>query len=193
MNRDKLCSIVEVFYQSSFKTFFINSIDGENFIKPVGIFVSLGITSSMDVIESVRNSIQNAAPEYTAKVVEISSKKVLGRYLNTVTNNVPSQYILTEFPEGALDKDSAEEELKKLKAMLTPDADMKTLQETTLKVQRLNELLSRFSDDTWNSHFIVPGDDNDYKLFHKYVNYRSEGEGDNMVEYRIGIFVIENE
>ncbi len=192
MNREKLYSIVEVFYQSNFKTFYVNSLDGENFIKPVGIFVSLGITTSMDVINSVCESIQASGSEFKTRVVEISSKKVLGRYLNTVTDNIPQQYILTEFPEGALDKKAAQEELKRLKALLDPSQDLKTIQETTLKVQKLNELISRFSDDTWDNHVIVPSD-NDYKLFHKKVNYKSEGEGDNMVEYRIGILVVDSE
>ena len=180
MNREKLYSIVEVFYQSNFKTFYVNSLDGENFIKPVGIFVSLGITTSMDVINSVCESIQASGSEFKTRVVEISSKKVLGRYLNTVTDNIPQQYILTEFPEGALDKNAAQEELKRLKALLDPSQDLKTI------------LISRFSDDTWDNHVIVPSD-NDYKLFHKKVNYKSEGEDDNMVEYRIGILVVDSE
>ena len=49
IDKDKIHNLVGVFYQPTFKTFFINSVDGETFIKPIGIFVSLKNNKAYDI------------------------------------------------------------------------------------------------------------------------------------------------
>ena len=102
INRDKVHSLVEVFYQPSFKTFYVNSVDGETFVKPVGVFVSLGITTSLKVLEDIKNII-SGSEGYSATLAEIKSKKVAGQFLNTVTCTTgPKQYKITNLSEDIM-------------------------------------------------------------------------------------------
>ena len=186
--REKINEVVEVFYQQNFKTFYINSIDGKNFVKPVGVFVSLGITTSLKSLEDIRSVIANTEG-YSAVIAEISSKKVGNQFLNTVINlETPKQYILNNSGENILNKTEAEEELNKLKEKMNTDEDITILQKYAPKISKLQDLINKLTTSSgWESHSIQK-DDEDYKIYHQNVNYKKEGD----IEYRIGIFVSEN-
>ena len=186
--REKINEVVEVFYQQNFKTFYINSIDGKNFVKPVGVFVSLGITTSLKSLEDIRSVIANTEG-YSAVIAEISSKKVGNQFLNTVINlETPKQYTLSNSGENILNKTEAEEELNKLKEKMNTDEDITILQKYAPKISKLQDLINKLTvSNGWESHSIQK-DGEDYKIYHQNVNYKKEGD----IEYRIGIFVSEN-
>lgn len=181
--REKIHEIVEVFYQPTFKTFYVNSVDEETFIKPIGVFVSLGITTSPKVIESIGEVI--AGYDYDTRVVEISSRKINGQFLNTITSENPSQYMI-EDSDDTLGKEKASAELSRLKAYMDPSEDLEMIQTYAPKIQKLQELIDELNrtSDGWDTH-VIKIEDGDYKVYHKQVNYKNTGD----VEYRIGIFV----
>lgn len=186
--REKINEVVEVFYQQNFKTFYINSIDGKTFVKPVGVFVSLGITTSLKALEDIRSVIANTEG-YSAVIAEISSKKVGNQFLNTIINlETPKQYTLDNSGENILNKEESEEELRKLKEKMNTDEDIMILQKYAPKISKLQDLINKLTTSNgWESHSILK-DGEDYKIYHQNVNYKKEGD----IEYRIGIFVSEN-
>lgn len=188
ISREKIHELVEVFYQPTFKTFYVNSTDEETFIKPIGVFVSLGITTSLKVIESMGETISGY--DYNTKIVEISSRKINGQFLNTIISENPCQYMI-EDSEEILEREKASKELCRLKALMKPEESLEILQHYAPKIQKLQELIDELDKNPqgWENHVIKIEDDGDYKIFHKLVNYKKKGD----VEYRIGIFVSEND
>ena len=188
ISRDKIHSLVEVFYQPPFKTFYVNSVDGETFVKPIGVFVSLGITTSLKVLDDIRQII-DGNEKYNAVLSEITSKKVAGQFLNTVvyTGN-PRQYKITEFSDSILDEEKAREELQKMKVMMDPSQSLEVLKEYAPKISRLQDLVDKLTTTKgWDAHLIQKDENGEYRIFHQYINYKKVGD----IEYRVGIFVTE--
>ena len=80
--KDKIHNLVSVFYRNTFKTFYVNSYDGEEFEKPFGIFVSLGITTSLKTLNDIKEIIEDNG--FNATLAEISSKRRTSQFLNTI-------------------------------------------------------------------------------------------------------------
>ena len=188
INREKIHDLVEVFYQPTFKTFYINSTNGTTFIKPIGVFVSLGITTSMKVLEDMKEII-NSTEEYEACLVEISSKKVAGQFLNTIINKEePQQYKLTDFSTNIMNEKESREELDRMKELMNPEQDLGILKTYAPRISRLQDLIDKLTTtDGWDAHLIQNCGEGEYRIFHQYVNYRKEGD----IEYRLGIYVKE--
>lgn len=189
INRDKVHSLVEVFYQPSFKTFYVNSVDGETFVKPIGVFVSLGITTSLKVLEDIKNIIAGSEG-YKAVLAEIKSKKVAGQFLNTVTSTIdPKQYKIENLSEDIMNEGESRAELERMKGMMDPSQDLDILKEYAPKISRLQDLMDKLtSTHGWDAHLIQKEKSGDYRIFHQYINYKKEGD----LEYRVGIFVTED-
>lgn len=200
VGKDDIRRLVKVFYQNPFKTFYINSTDGETFIKPVGVFVSLGITTSLGTLENIKDIIENSE-YYSARLVEIGSKKVSGQFLNYITSEDPKQIHINTIQEGLqllktlktegvsqiMDQTASIIELEKMKDRLHPDQDIKTIQDYAPKITSLETLINQINDDPlgWDGYWILKRQDGTFKLFHRYINYGNMGD----IEYRIGIFV----
>lgn len=191
INRDDVHKLVEIFYQHDFKTFYVNSMDGENFVKPVGIFVSLGLTTSMSTLENIESVLKNNG--YVARVAEISSKKVNGQFLNTLVNSqdIPKQYKIdlanASNVEGKLfDAEGANKELERLETLLSTDMDLESLAVTANQVSSLRKLIEKLSSSNgWENH-LIEKKEGDYSIFHKNINYIKDGD----LEYRVGIYVV---
>lgn len=188
MTREGVQSLVEVFYHPTFKTFYVNSLDGKSFVKHTGVFVSLGMTTSLKVLEDIKEVI-SAHNGYHACLAEISSKKVAGQFLNTVTKlEGIEQYELTEFDANIMDREKSMSELDKLRESMNIDEDLDTLKDTVPKISKLSSLITKLDEtDGWKNHLIQKESENNYRIFHRLVNYRRQGD----VEYRIGIYVTE--
>lgn len=185
IERGRIQDLVKVFYQQPFKVFYINSNDGTTFMKPKGLFISLGLTTGMKTLEGLRDVISSTYPETKARIVEIKSKLVSGgQFLNTITENLnPSPYIISEFPDDSLDMEEADNELKVLREKIkeSKDTDIKLITAT----QKLQELVDKLSSgDGWENHRIIK-QGTDYKIFHGVTNYLKKDD----LEYRIGIYV----
>ena len=187
INKDRIHDLVGVFYRNVYKTFYINSHDGREFIKPVGVFVSLGITTSLSTYNEIKDIINNNG--YTAKIAEISSRRVSGQFLNSLTSvEDPKQYLIQDnCEENLLGESEARARLESLKEKITSE-DIQLLKELVPKISTLEELIQKLTSNSgWESHMIKETESS-FQIFHKYVNYKREGD----VEYRIGIYVSEN-
>lgn len=185
--KEQIRDLVGVFYQPPFKVFYVNSVDGEDFIKPIGVFVSLGITTSLSLLDNIKNII-SATGDYDTRLIEISSVKKddNGQYLNTIeSENIDFQFDVPNIPDICMDMEKSKETLKELRSKLTPESDIETLREYTPRVQKLSELIDKLDRDSgWDLHMILPTTSG-YKIFHKKINYiQKDGK-----EYRIGIYV----
>lgn len=190
IDKEKIHNLVGVFYQPTFKTFFINSVDGETFIKPIGIFVSLGITTSTKVLEDIKNVIIDTE-EYSAQIAELSSRKSSGQFINTITNiESPQQFELHEFPEGVMNEEEAKAELERMKSLMTPEEDLEVLKIYAPRISQLQDLIEKLTNTGgWNAHLIQKKEEGNYSVFHKFVNYKKVDD----TEYRIGIYVRDKE
>lgn len=190
VSREKIHELVRLFYQHTFKTFYINSEDGKEFSKPQGVFVSLGMTTKLKTLENIRDFIA-ANKEFRARIAEISSTRVDDQFLNTITEiENPTQYRIEDLPSDVITKEEAYEELEKLKNDMTLRTSLEELTEKTHQVKKLKGLIDNLEETQgWDSHVIQRDGDSDYRIFHLYVNYAKK-EG---IEYRLGIFVDEND
>jgi hypothetical protein len=189
ISKDKVQDLVKLFYHPAFKTFYVNSTDGETLQNPLGVFVSLGITTSMRTLTNIKEFIESNK-DYKAQLVEISSKKIGDQFINTVINvDNPQQYKLEELPKNIMTKEEVLEELEHMKNQMSPAAKLETITEYSHKVRKLQYLVDRLDESSgWDSH-VIQRDGDDYRIFHLLVNY-DKREG---IEYRIGILVNEND
>ena len=189
ISRQKIHRLVESVYNYTFKVFnVVESTDKPN--KSVGVFVSLGITTQLDTIRSIKDIFDNMK-EYSAKVVEIVSEKVGDTYVNTVHEEVnPGQYRLKELPEDLMNREEAVSELEGMKGKINPQNDLDLLVKCGVKVQKLKDLIEKLDESSkWDSHLIQRLGDCDYRIFHLDLNYERRGD----LEYRIGILISEKE
>ena len=189
VNREAVNEPVSIFYQKSkYKLFNVNSTDGEEFTKPFGIFISLGMTTSLKQIQDIASAISHCKG-YTARVAELGSIKIGGIYLNYLTGADPiQQYPLDEGnSEGLMNRDEVLETISKLveqsKDLNTSQAELVEISGKLNKLTYLNNQLEE--SDGWSTHAIM--EDGDYKIYHLRLNYRKDP--DSNIEYRIGIFV----
>lgn len=189
VSREGIYNLVKVFYQSPFKTFYINSKDGETIDPTINsVFVSLGMTTSYRQLETIRDIIKRCN-SYTAEIVEISSKKLNDTYVNRVTKVNPEQYRLdVETGQELLNREDAqsiidqyEEKVTKIPAAESIDLG-KSLRKLAYLVGQLDE-----SNGGWDTHVIQRVGDDNFRIYHLLVNYKKDSDQ----EYRIGILVNE--
>lgn len=185
-NKSKIHQLVEVFYPQPFKTFYINSEDGKSLCQPVGVFVSLGITTSLKVLNNIINAI-NGSKEFKASLVEIGSKRDEGIFLNYIKERNPDQYRIADVP-GLLSREEVLKEMEDLGDSVV-DASLEETQRIGATVTRLKVLFQKLEDTGgWNDHCIQKTDIG-YRIYHLNVNYVRIGD----IEYRIGILVNEKD
>lgn len=189
VNREEVNELVNIFYhKTKYKLFNVNSVNGEEFTKPLGIFVSLGMTTSLKQIQDITSAISHCKG-YTARVAELGSIKIGGIYLNYLTGADPiQQYPLDEGnSEGLMNRDEVLETISKLveqsKDLNTSQAELVEISGKLNKLTYLNNQLEE--SDGWSTHAIM--EDGDYKIYHLRLNYKKDP--DSNIEYRIGIFV----
>lgn len=188
--REKIKNIIEIFYRPKFKIFNINSLDGKVFDRLEGVFVSLGITTSMKVMEDIAKVINTEDNGLKATVIEISSKKVVNQYLNTITKKTDvKQFLIQDLSSSDLmDKETSQKVLEDLKSQLSEKKDLEDLKNLTPKISKLATLIQKLDKSQgWDSHMIQEDKEEFYRIFHKFINYKKVGE----IEYRIGIYVEE--
>lgn len=178
-----LRDIVEMFYQPPFKIFNVNSIDGKTIVKPFGYFISLGITTSLDVLNNIKNYISKSDYGFDAKLVELESirSEEYGDFLN-VLSDIPEDKIKkyrSTPPENikVYDKKEVDELLESYNKKIE-SGDYSC----SLKKKELLDLTKKIN--SWDDHCIQEKD-NVLGIFHKFVNYKKTDKA----EFRIGIYV----
>ena len=182
LDKDRIHELTEIFYQKPpFKTFYINSTDGETFVKPLGVFISLGITTTMKVLTDLRD-VLGKTPGLKTSIVEIRSIKVAGQYLNQVLRVDPEQYEVspeTVAPNTVLGKTEADGLLKELEVS-GQVAEAHKLRETIARVEE--------SGNPWIDQEVMKIKEGGYRIFHHLTNYKKTDDA----EYRLGIYVEES-
>lgn len=190
ISRENIHDLVSIFYRPTFKTFYVNSLDGVNMKKPYGVFVSLGMTTSLETLNNIKDIISDSK-DYNAVLAEISSRRVGNQFINTLTNTKnPEQYRLKSPDSGLFDETGAKKELERLKGLMNPGSSLETLEEYAPKVTRLQYLIDKLDESGgWSAHNIQLSG-SEYRIYHLFVNYEKRDDG---LEYRLGIFVDEKE
>lgn len=191
IKKDDIKKLVELKYNNNFKVYYVNSSNGHKINTPSGVFISLGMTSSMERIKSIIDFI-NKEGEYSAALAEISSKKMPdGNYLNTVTklNEKVKQFEIEKFDAAVMNRDASIKELESLKEKLK-SFDYQSDQSILSRINRLDNLIKTLdendSENGWNQHLLQKTDNSEmYRIYHKFLNYKEEGD----VEKRVGIYV----
>ena len=80
ISRENIHDLVSIFYRPTFKTFYVNSLDGVNMKKPYGVFVSLGMTTSLETLNNIKDIISDSK-DYNAVLAEISSRRVGNQFI----------------------------------------------------------------------------------------------------------------
>lgn len=186
INKESIHELVEVFYQPTFKTFYVNSSDGNTFQKPLGVFVSLGITTSLRVLRDIKD-ILDRSKGLSACLAEIKSIKVAKQFINTVVNDdesTISQYKMKIFPENCYGRDESLAYLESLKATLS--VGLGDLSLYAMKISKLTDMIEKLELNPfgWDEHLIHEVD-GDFRVFHRFVNYQVSDNA----EFRIGIYV----
>ena len=186
IDKTRLSALVEIFYQQRFKIFYVNSCNGEEFTKPVGVFVSLGISTPLETIKRIKDVI-NSEQDWIAKVSEIETKKEGNQYLNYISKlDVDFQYSISKpYPKEVMEKEEAEKKLEELSKKIDTSSDPNDLKEFGPKVIKLKDLINEIN---WEEKAIGEKSNGKFFIFHKKVNYiKTEDE----IEHRIGIYVME--
>lgn len=101
ISKEIVTRVVDSCYSSPYKVFTINSYDGYRVTKPLGLFISLGVTTSMKTMSIVLNELRS---QLRCNVVlgEIASKYIDGRYINNVVaqGDEVTQYSSDSITEG---------------------------------------------------------------------------------------------
>lgn len=180
IDSERIHNLVEIFYQKPpFKTFYVNSLDGQEFVKPVAVFVSLGITTSVKVMTDLAE-VLGRTPGISTKLVELRSTRIGQHYMNYVTNDVdPGQYQVdpgTVAPKRVIM--GKENVILELDHITDP-----------VEYMKLKEVYNRIeSENSWDTQGVLCLGDG-YRVFHSICNYKREGEH----EYRLGIYVEETD
>ena len=180
MYKNTLRDIVEIFYQAPFKIFNVNSTDGKTMIKPIGYFISLGITTSLDSLRTISDYISRSDYGFESRIVELESRvsEEYGDFINTLSGREVKKY--PSIPPPGI-KIMGETEATEYLQELTDKINSGDYS-VSVEKQKLSDTLRRITN--WDEFCLqikdgVPG------VFHKYVNYQKNENSEN----RIGIYV----
>jgi hypothetical protein len=182
--RNTLREIVELFYQPPFKIFNVNSVDGETLVRPFGYFISLGITTSLDVLKNLRDLISKSDYGFEARLVELESIKSddYGDFINVLSDLQEDE--IKKYPGSSCPEDMkilGKEEAEKMLDELTTKINAGDYSLSVYR-QRLSDILKKI--ENWDD-YGVQIKDGQLGIFHKFINYRKTDKS----EFRIGIYV----
>ena len=157
--RHLIADITNMFFRSKdFKIFEVS---------PEGWFISLGLTTSFETLEKLKNVFKNSDYDFKiATLAELKSMKNNETYENMITRT-----------EG-LSKFDAEDKLKEGCFVLGEDHKN--------DYPQLSQVIES-SEGSWNDYAILISPDKDPVIFYKKINYKRL---DNNTELRIGIYVV---
>jgi hypothetical protein len=89
VDRNRFAKIVNKFYPNkvNHRAFFVNSNDGYTIGVPTGLFMPVGITSSITTIQGIADEVTNIMG-VKATVAELTSRVINGEYVNQLTGEL---------------------------------------------------------------------------------------------------------
>lgn len=186
--RENVCNLISVFYQNCFKVFYINSKDGKHFVKPISLFASLGLTTSLDTLENIKKILEDNG--YVARIAEMSSKIVGTQYLNYLSSEKILKQYETVFDDASIvsEKQAVDELNRREQSLSDSSQDLDTLAKEAAAVSSLRDSIKRISlmSNGWENHYLqLDKNDGEYSVLHRNINYKQDAN----VERRIGIFI----
>jgi len=172
--------IVDLFYQNRYKIFNVNTINGKTLIKPIGYFISLGITTPISYLMKLKTIIDNSNYGLSAELVELRSSRSesYGDYLNLVT----------KVGEENIKKYKSNDNLDSFDALMTKEGAeslLNKLDSLQMKL-KLSDVMKKIDglEGGWDDHLIYKKD-GVFGVYYSFVNYLKDCDN----EYRIGIYV----
>lgn len=201
MNRDSISKIVDGIYPSSYRVFTVNSWDRYTLAKkPIGLFVSLGITTSIATIRKVLNEIARSYPN--TFMSELESRFINGMYVNYVSridDNIDQYSSMGSECWRSMNENDLNDKIKELKNKIVESGDdVDLVMNYSSKISAISKVLNKFLNGTYNwNDFTVNIIDTDTEFrvasLNKKINFIQESEerdGKPITVYkRIGIFV----
>ena len=201
MNRDSISKIVDGIYPSSYRVFTVNSWDRYTLAKkPIGLFVSLGITTSIATIRKVLNEIARSYPN--TFMSELESRFINGMYVNYVSridDNIEQYSSMGSECWRSMNENDLNDKIKELKNKIVESGDdVDLVMNYSSKISAISKVLNKFLNGTYNwNDFTVNIIDTDTEFrvasLNKKINFIQESEerdGKTITVYkRIGIFV----
>lgn len=199
INKELVTRVVDSCYSSPYKIFTINSHDGYTLTKPLGLFVSLGITTSMITMTSVADEISSQLRVNTC-LAEISSRLINNRYINCIDKSGNS---VTQFSSGAMTEglkltvDELRDFITDTKARIVKNVndDGKVI-DLTNRLSKMIKVLNKLESSSSSDHAILIDNDIKFDVFvvTNNINYVQHMESFNVgntitVHKRIGILV----
>ena len=200
INKEMITRVVDELYPSKYKIFTINSEDGINIVKPIGLFVSLGITTSMSTIQMICKKI-NSSLNISSYVSEIESRMVSGVYVNKITKTEDvSQYDSGILSNGTLiDKNQLLGMIRDVKdKMITSKDDDEFMKYNNIlyKLSKISRKMKSSESFSSGNYSVTVSDNNDRfnaSLVNNKINYMQYNEINNginiIVHKRIGILI----
>ena len=152
-------------------------------VRPFVYFISLGITTSFDILKNIRDLISKSDYGFEAKLVELESIKSdeYGDFLNVLSDlqeNEIKKYPRTP-PENieVLEKEDAENLLSELTEKIN-SGDYSV----SMYRQKLADTIKKI--ENWEDRGLQIKDGQP-GVFHKFINYKKTDNA----EFRIGIYV----
>lgn len=201
LNKESVTRVVDSCYSSSYKIFSINSRDGINICKPLGLFVSLGITTSMKTMRKVAEELKISFGDYEMHISEIESRIVNGRYSNKVSKmNASSQFNSGSLSEKCMRMGKKEvlNLISELKSKLIKNSnDDKKVIDYSCRITKLSKILNKIDSGSVDSESYSIGvintdDEFQASLINDKINYIQSSDEDNpniIVHKRIGILI----
>jgi len=129
-----------------------------------GWFVSLGLTTSVETLEKLKNVYKNSDYGFESKLVRVRSVKSLsGSYINEVYDETPEKFYSGDLKPGY---------------KVLGIESKKDYPEIAKSIEE--------SPGSWNDHGILVCDGKDPVVYYKRVNYKKLDDG---TELRLGIYV----
>ena len=191
MTKQEIESTVSLFYPATVKVYYVNSSKGVELTPPYErIFVSLGITTSIKMLEEVRNNLDSVSYLKATLATLHTIRTDSGRYCNEIIKigdyTKDDQYSATKLSGGEFEKI--------LDRAASFDMYDELLHSEQVEVaNELKTMIEHFDEkDCWDEMAVVfdifegiPF----VKPFHRYINYHMDPSTKS--EYRIGILVEE--
>lgn len=201
ISKEQVTRVVDDCYSSHYKIFSINSLDGLNLCRPIGLFVSLGITTSLATMKTVSDTLAETLG-VDSRIAEISTKMIEGRYLNKVLNSTNVE----QYDSGVLTygKKLKEEDINNLLADLKSKwmenkEDTKVMLDYSYRLSKVSKLIHRIKSSksfNWGDYSInLVNTDTEFSLsiVNNKINYIQCTENVNGIDVithkRVGVLV----
>lgn len=202
INKELVTRVVDNCYSSCYKIFSINSKDGVHINRSTGLFVSLGITTSVNTMRKIKTDLSNQF-DTNISIAEIESRLINGRYSNVVTKTSGVE----QYDSGALEcgeklgKDDIDKVVSDLKSKLIESKDCtEKVLEYSRRLSKVSKLLSKLNSgdslsnwDNMSINLINTDTEFSISIINNKINYTQYKEVRNgteiIVHKRIGILI----